>query len=681
MSYKHPQFRDIAGRLAQLFDSAEGERIFRLITQLSAPPDSSPLEDTPEKVRVGIWEAKDEASGRSFVRVETGDLWHLWANVQEIPTKGLSRRVVLIGESVARGYLYHPHFTPVLALQKMLDASCGTGEVEVVDLARSDLGHEQLRELITKAVHLEPDALVIFAGNNWFPLIKPDEERLLDMASAFRASGSWRDVRESGESFLIENTRKTLRLLAKIARERGIPIVFVLPEFNLADWRTEYDSPPLLNSEQTEAWLYAKDEAEQLLQGDDWAKAECLGERLMQLDQGTTAAGPNILAEVSRRRGDYQAAKMFLEMARDAVICWPFRYSPRCFAVIKQTIRDEAAAHGVHLVDLPREFTRHLGGEAADRRLFLDYCHLTLEGIRLSMALTAETLMPLLKYPTHSSRELAQVDLNVSANVNAVAHFLAAVYNGNWGQRMDLVRHHLRKAIEYDRGIAHMMQLFLDLHIRRAPSSLCRSYDQLCELPNLTAIITLYSDSIREKFLNTKLVTEIVNVLEEVGVPSRSHIERLIIKEHGIKKSVDLANTLYSTHSYLRLLVDFRPEFCKATARNTTFVLVCDKPEPLKFSLTTKVPNVSANQTVSLSLNGILVAEMAASDRWNTSTCSTPASLVHSGINHVEISWPMPVWSHEKQKEHVADCLEAGELVEITPMFGFIHSFQVSTNQ
>jgi len=40
----------------------------------------------------------------------------------------------------------------------------------------------------------------------------------------------------------------------------------------------------------------------------------------------------------------------------------------------------------------------------------------------------------------------------------------------------------------------------------------------------------------------------------------------------------------------------------------------------------------------------------------------------------------LPVWSHEKWKDRVADCLEAGDLVEITPMFGLIHSFRVSTD-
>ena len=688
MNYEYPQFRDMVDRLAQLFESEEGERIFRLMTQLYGRLDGAgsfseeqkkPVATTG-KLRVGTWEAVDEAGGRSFVRVNTGDAWNLWANLQKIPRKGPRRRVVFVGESVARGHLYHPRFTPAQALQQMMNAACGPSKVEVVDLARTDLTHDQLQELITQSLHLEPDALVIFAGNNWFPFTKASDEQLLDMASAFRASGSWRGVKESCESVLIANAKQTLSLLGKIVRERGIPVVFVLPEFNLADWVTECDCPPLLNSEQTEAWLRARDEAEQLLKGDAWEKAEPLGDRLLQLDQGTTSAGSNVLAEVSRKRGDHQSARKFLEMSRDAAICWPVRQTPRCCSVTQQTIREQATAHDIHVVDLPREFSRYLDGQAADRRLFLDYCHLTLEGIRLSMALTAETLLPLLRCPAKSGKELAQVDMKVGANVNAGAHFLAGVYNGNWGQGIDVVRHHIRTALYFDRGIANMMQLFLDFHIRHVPSSLCRSFEQLWESPHVPAIIALYNDSTSGKFLNPQLVAVMSDVLGEFGIPTRSHMEDLIIQEHGVKnRAVNLVNTLYSTGSHSRFVVDLRPEFYKATARSTTFPLVCDKPEPLNFAVTMKVPNVGANQTISLRLNGSVVAEVAATDRWTTTTCSAPAEVVHPGVNQVEIGWPMPVWSHEKQKERVADCLEAGELVEITPMFGLIHSFRVYT--
>lgn len=685
MNYNHPQFRDMAGRLAQLFESDKGERILRLITHLSITPEASgsaakAVAETPAKLRVGTWEAADTPRGRSFVRVDIGDPAHLWASVQKIPPKGPRRRVVLVGESVARGHLYDPYFNPAQALQQIMNAACGPAKVEVVDLARTDLSHKQSHELINQSLHLEPDALVVFCGNNWSPFMQTSEEQFLDVATAFRETGSWRGVKELCESFLIAATKETLGLLEKIIRERGIPVVFVLPEFNLADWIIECDCPPLLNNEQTQAWLLAKWEAEQLLKGDDWEKAECLGERLLQLDQGTTAAGPYILAEISRRREDHEKARAFLELARDAAVCWPFRFSPRCFSVIQQTIREGAAAHGIHLVDLPREFTRHLGGQAADRRLFLDYCHLSLEGIRLSMGLTAETLLPLLKFPRKSGKELAQVDLKVSAGVNANTHFLAAVYSANWGQSSDVVRYFLRRALEFDRGIARMMELFLDFHIKRVPSSLCTSFDRLCELRNITAITLLYNDSLSRKFLNTNFVTAIVEVLEEFGIPTRSSVTELLVKEHGVKnRSVNLVNPLYSTGSYFRSLVDRRPEFYKATARNTTFPLVCDKPEPLNFSITMKVPNVSANQTISLSVNGSLVAEVAATEHWTTATCSVPAGLVQAGINQVEIGWPMPVWSDEKQKELVADCLEAGEVIEITPMFGLIHSLRAST--
>lgn len=675
----HLKFKETAGRLAQLFESEDGERILRLITQLSATQDAEPVEpasDAAEKIRVGTWEAADDGS---FVRVDMGDPWHLWANVASIPPKGPRRRIVLMGESVARGALYDPQFNPALALQEMMNAACGDREIEVIDLARTDLSHKLLQDLIPAALHLEPDALVIFSGNNWHPLAKPSAGEFADMVSAFHEAGSWRAIREASESILIAKAQETLRSLGKIVDEHHIPVVFVLPDFNLADWQTEWDCPPLLNRDDTASWFNAKYEAEELLEGDRWEKVEALGHRLMQLDAGTTSAGPNILAEISRRRGDHEAAKTFLEMARDASICWLFPISPRCFSVTQQTIREQAAAHGVSVIDLPREFTSYLGGQASGRRLFLDYCHLTLEGIRISMALTAETLLPLLHYSNNPWKELAQVDMNIGARLNAEAHFLAAVHNANWGQKIDIVRHHVRTALELDRDVARMMLLFLDFHVRPLPSSLCPSFEQLCDLKNVTAITLLQNDLVSKKFLNTTLMTAIVDGLEEFGFRARAALETLLIQEHAVKnRVVDLVDSLYSIGSFSRPVADQRHEFYKATARNTTFPLVCDKLQPLTFTLTVKAPDADPDQTICLRLNGAPVVEIPATDCWTTKTFSAPASLLRLGLNQVEICWPRTVWLRDKQREHIAEYLEAGEPVEITPMFGLIHSFRVS---
>jgi len=681
------QFKDKATRLAELFDSEEGERILKLITQLSVTQShpgaftegpSEPADPTG-KILVGIWEAVDDAQGRSFVRVETGERWFFWANVQKIPPKGSRRRIVLVGESVARGLLYDPQFNPALALQAMMNEACGPSEIEVIDLARTDLSQRPLKSLIDSALHLEPDALIVFSGNNWHPFGQATDDELLEMASALRGASSWRAIKELGESTLIVETKEILKSLGKIVHGRRIPVVFVLPEFNLADWRTDCDGPPLLDSADMAAWLDARDEAEELLKGQQWEKAEPLGRRLMELDEGTTPAGPNILAEVSQRRGDHVAARTFLELARDASICLPFPNSPRCFSVIQKTIREHAAAYGVTIVDLPRKLTRYLGGKPAGRSLFLDYCHLSLEGIKISMALTAETLLQRLNYSYKPWRELAQVDMRVGAKLEAEAHFLAAVHNANWGQKIDIVRYHVRTALERDRDVARMMQLFLDFHVRPIPSSLCRSFAQLCDLGSIAAVNLLFNDLVNKKFLNTTLITAMVDELEKFGVPTRATLESLIIKEQSVKnRRVNLVHSFYSTGSYARSLLDERPEFYRATARNTTFPFVCDKPQRLNFALTVKVPDADPDQTISLLVNGTPLVQFPASDHWTTETFSAPAKLLCLGINQVEIRWPMTVWSGRKKKDQIAERLEAGEPAEIIPIFGLIHSFRVS---
>jgi hypothetical protein len=155
-----------------------------------------------------------------------------------------------------------------------------------------------------------------------------------------------------------------------------------------------------------------------------------------------------------------------------------------------------------------------------------------------------------------------------------------------------------------------------------------------------------------------------------------------MIKKHDVQNGgVNLVNTFYSTGSFSRSLMDNRPEFFKATTRNTTLPLVCGKPQQLNFALTIKAPDVRPDQVISIRLNGLLLIEIPATARWSTSRFSAPAPLIRAGLNQIEIHWPMSAWSGETHREHVAECLEAGETVEITPMFGLIHSFRVFSDR
>ena len=78
---------------------------------------SEPGVPPKQSKQIGLWERKTENGKTSFVRgLNTMDTWHFWANVGRIEAKGTKLRVLFIGESVARGYLYDPSFTPAMAL-------------------------------------------------------------------------------------------------------------------------------------------------------------------------------------------------------------------------------------------------------------------------------------------------------------------------------------------------------------------------------------------------------------------------------------------------------------------------------------------------------------------------------------------------------------------------------------
>src|ERR1700761_5896069 len=163
--------KSFANSLAKLASSGDNHHLIRSLqlAGLFGEPQSlangAAPQDRPSGYghasRVGIWERKAQNGSPHFVRtMDTADEWNMWANQGRIEAKGSKRRIVLIGESVARGYLYDPLFTPARVLELILRPHFPVGGVEVVDLARLNLSRTQLTDLVNSALLLEPDALV-----------------------------------------------------------------------------------------------------------------------------------------------------------------------------------------------------------------------------------------------------------------------------------------------------------------------------------------------------------------------------------------------------------------------------------------------------------------------------------------------------------------------------------------
>src|SRR5262249_56604171 len=96
---------------------------------------------------VGMGGAERPASGVALRRTDQADDRGChWANVDYVPPPAGAHRVVVIGESVARGGSYEPLFTPTGALAGRLERAA-PGKYQCVDLAEAGATVEGLTRL------------------------------------------------------------------------------------------------------------------------------------------------------------------------------------------------------------------------------------------------------------------------------------------------------------------------------------------------------------------------------------------------------------------------------------------------------------------------------------------------------------------------------------------------------
>ncbi|HEX5603926.1 MAG TPA: hypothetical protein VFX63_15305, partial [Pyrinomonadaceae bacterium] len=264
---------------------------------------------------VGIWERKVENGKVCFVRSrETMKEWHLWANVGRIEAKVDKTRVVYLGESVARGYLYDPEFNPAAVLQTILGPHFG-GEIEVIDLARTSI-HFEIREVALSALQLEPDIAIIFAGNNW-TVSNPQPSEIPEIVEVLNKDGI-AGLKRIMEKQIARNSRRVVNDIALAYESHGVPLIWLVPEYDLVDWRDPFTNAPYLVEGANQEWLMLLEEARQTFRNGDFAKAKECALRMVEIDQGVTVAGLYLLADCSYELNDSEDQRKYLELARDA---------------------------------------------------------------------------------------------------------------------------------------------------------------------------------------------------------------------------------------------------------------------------------------------------------------------------------------------------------------------------
>jgi hypothetical protein len=629
----------------------------------------------PGSLRLGIWEPEAQPDGRvEFVRSgKYVDQWHFWADVERLPAKR-GPRVVLLGESVARGYLYDPLVTPARVLEMMLRSVDGLEDADVVDLARTDHVPDAIQTMFDPLPAVEPDAVVLFAGNAW-QNVGLDLAHLQELADALRAGGYAELRRVMLEQVLLPRWRLLLDGLADSVAPFEIPVVLIVPEFNLHDWKCEPEVlAPVLPGDDNVGWMAAREAAAGALRERRFADAERHAWTMLALDHGTSSAAYDLLAEALLALGRTEEARAALEGSRDALYGLYIAHSPRCHRAVQDVLRAKADEHGFGLVDLPRLLEER--GILPDRRILIDYCHLTIAGMRIAMAAAAEPLISALAAHGARASELEQVAIPVRPEDEALAHLLAAIHNAHWGQGRDVVGYHARRAVELAPQSTDLLRAYVDAQSRGAEPWLTEAFDRLTRAPNARRYMTTADPRHLGKLADFDLVDAVADALEAVGVPAREEVAKILRSEHGRAPRVDLLDPRYRATTFRgRDGYSLGPQraYHRALDLVSRFFLIRDDSEPLLLRVTARLP--AGEGDVHARVNGSTVATFAAGREWRNAEISVPADAVRPGLNRVDLRWPLLAPPSAKLLEKDARRLERGLYPEVLPAYGEVHAF------
>jgi hypothetical protein len=684
-------------RLAELLATPEGLRTARLLQTaglLGAPPTPQPHPTPRPPEPISLWQPQVIDGEAVFVRPDPLPLGdhHAATKVLRPKKSELPLRVAFFGESVAAGYLYAPHLTPAQVLEAQLRAAGGADNFEVVDLARTNETLASLAETVRTALQINPDLLVLFAGNNWNLLETPEVSPYAPTVAARQRYGL--KLREEGIAGPIGLATERLRQaaeaafgsIAQIAWAVGIPVVVVIPEVNRIDWETR--QPPVwLSGDGTARWhaLYAQ--AIEQLDRSDFAGALDSTHAMRNLDGGDCASTWRLLARAHLGLGNLedagQACRAEVDAARYATLA--FLSAPQATTAARELLREQAHRHGFLAVDLRDVFAEHTGSDLPDRRLFLDYCHLTLEGIEVAMAAVAAQVLNLsgmLAEEQDWRRLLPRLPTPpISPEAEATARFGAAIHTAHrllaTGSKRPILEHWCEAALDASPGIAGTM---LDLVAARCAP--CPAVLTAAQGRNLASPYRLtLQHGWRWDHLDADLIEALRAVLERRGHPAGERIDRLLLEHLAIREDgTELLDAIYLWEPLERFypeVMDFEDLARRATFRSpwpeSAFCLICDGERDVEIEMTLRL---SAPGPVRIAVDDRDLGAVDAGERWTRTALRIDRHNLRRGLNRLTLRWPPPSMDGKGALQAAADRLELGIAADLHPVFGELFSLR-----
>lgn len=669
---------------------------------------------------ISIWKPVSRSGELVWERpkpLPLGDHYATRRTLRRLPEKG-RQRILFFGESAAAGYLYAPWHTPARLLESQLNAvagDCGESGWEVIDLARTNERLDSMVATFAAALQLKAQVAVFFAGNNW-PLLETPE--LSPYAPAVRwrqryglglRSGGLVGPVELARLQLQRKVRGAMARIAQLAAGVGVDVVLVRPEVNLADWPAR-QPVAWLPYGRSASWYEFDSRARRALEEGDWVAARRWALEMAGLDGGLNPTAQRLLASAHLGASEVAAAVSACrrEVDADSYPIAAFLPSPRATRQVGDLLRQAAEEHGFATVDLPSIFAAHSATSLAEslpgRRMFLDYCHLTAEGMAVAMAATACSILRVVKSAEVATwgEILALRDPTGTAisqpvpEVDAVAHLGAAIHTAHRlagaPGKAELLRHWCRQALRSWPAISATMVDLARARCAPVPELLSAEQQEILASPAVLGFQHGWS----WQAVDGELFTAMIAVLRQGDggqCTAAKQIEAAILAHRAASpgRSIELAVPGFHLAEPVECLF---PEAMAETRRSSRAMLRCVWPETafdlpwdgelaLRLRATLRLPPIAGlasrgAATVRLMLNEHSCGEVEVGARWSRQEIELPIHHLRRGLNRLRLVWPPLPGGGEAALEAAGERLECGVEADIHPLFGEIYSLKVA---
>jgi hypothetical protein len=266
------------------------------------------------------------------------------------------------------------------------------------------------------------------------------------------------------------------------------------------------------------------------------------------------------------------------------------------------------------------------------------------EGIRWSMALTAQKVFSVLVREDIAPDTLKEAAPEPGEYVWARAHFFAAVHNAHRGEQpYELLYYHCRQALEKSMKVKDLMLDYIYMAVRRTAWSLTKECEKLFangEIEQFPLILQPHNRYI----MDIDLVDAAAAALKEYGIDVSDRVLALRKEEHGtVNGKINLLDSYYHLKSYV---ASCRPydSYYRALAPQSNFFLVTGKDHDITLELICRVPaNHHGESKVCLTINGTELADLSVPECWKDFSLEIGAELLIDGINTITVHWPPDV--------------------------------------